>query len=85
MVRMVSLQNRERVAMVRENSSGRWPEWFVNPQQRWNFPHKSACVLGDTWLSRSMLLSTWSLFLSSKELRITGFIFPTLVLFRNTL
>jgi hypothetical protein len=63
-----------REPMVRENSSGRWPEWFVNPQQWWKFPHKSACILGDTWLSRSTFLSTWSLFLSPKELRITGFI-----------
>jgi hypothetical protein len=37
-------------------------------------PHKSACILDDTWLSRSSFLSTWSLFLSPKELRITGFI-----------
>jgi hypothetical protein len=33
-------------------------------------PHKSACVLDDTWLSRSTFLSTWNLFLSPKELRI---------------
>jgi hypothetical protein len=61
-------------------------EWFMNPPTKGVvFPHKSACILGDTWLFRSMLLSTWSLFLPSKELRITEFIFPTLVLFMNTL
>ena len=62
-----------------------WKKWQRTPPNEHTFPHKSACVLGDTWLSKSKLLSTWSLFLSSKELRITGFIFPTLVLFMNTL
>jgi hypothetical protein len=63
MVRMVRLHNRERAM----NGERKPPQW-------WKFPHKSACILGDTWLSRSSFLSTWSLFLSPKELRITGFI-----------
>jgi len=50
------------------------------PPQRWNFPHKCAWVLDDTWLSRSSFLSTWVFFLSPKELRIIGFISQSLVI-----
>jgi hypothetical protein len=35
------------------------------PQQL-NSPHKYEFVLDDTWLWRSLFLSTWSLFLSPK-------------------
>jgi hypothetical protein len=41
-----------------------------------NPPHKYPCILNDTFLSRSLFLSTGSLFLSPKELRIIGYVQP---------
>jgi hypothetical protein len=51
------------------------------PPQQWNSPHKFEFVPDDTWLWTSSFLSTWSLFLSPKELRIIEFVSQTLVIY----